>query len=757
MSTTIDKATITVALLGNPNTGKSTLFSALVGVHQRIGNYPGVTVEKKLGEVVFAGQSFTIVDLPGTYSLAPRSPDEMVAVDVLLGRQKEIRPPEVIVCIVDASNLDRNLYLVSQALELGRPLVLVLNKVDIARERGLKLNVARLRERLQIPVVEMQAHRKVGMDALWQALGRAVHSPAPLLTSPFPPPFCEEVTQLKSTWDQRSGQDAPRYLVERLLLDSGGYLDHADFIGTDTDLSQEVHAARRRLSGAGWPVPAVETQSRYAWVDHILREVVQKPARDAVTMTDRLDGMLTHPVSGIAIFVVLMAIVFEAIFSWAAPLQGLLERLVSAVGDGVTAVIPAGVLQSLLADGVVGGVGAVLAFLPQIAMLFLFVAILEDCGYMARAAYLMDGMMSRVGLSGKSFIPLLSSFACAVPGIMATRVIENRRDRLVTILVAPLMSCSARLPVYTLMISAFIPNRRYLGGWCGLQGMTILALYAIGIIAAICVAKILRQTVLKGETPPFVMELPDYRFPSLRVVVGRVLEQCRAFVQAAGTLILAVTIIVWAAAYFPRPAHVEADVRSQYAGQLAALDEQLEDLRRETHAAGDAAVVSPSQADLERRRTVLENQIENQVAGAFMEQSLLGRLGKLIVPVVRPLGWDWRIGCSVLASFPAREVVIGAMGVIYNLGEGQDEESASLKVELARQVWPDTGRPVFTIPVALSIMVFFALCAQCAATLSTIYKETGSMWWPTFTFGYMTCLAYVGALVTYQVGMWLSS
>ena len=488
----------------------------------------------------------------------------------------------------------------------------------------------------------------------------------------------------------------------------------------------------------------------------MLNEVVQRPAQDVVTTTDRLDRVLTHPVSGVLTFVALMVIVFQAIFSWAAPLQNLLEWLVSGVGGWVSAVMPVGVLQSLLADGVVAGVGAVLAFLPQIALLFLFVAILEDCGYMARAAYLMDGMMSRVGLSGKSFIPLLSSFACAVPGILATRVIEGRRDRLVTMLVAPLMSCSARLPVYTLMISAFIPNRRYLGGWCGLQGMTILALYALGIVVAVGVAKILRRTILKGETPPFVMELPDYRLPSLRVVVARVVEQCWAFVCGAGTLILAVTVIVWAAAYFPHPAHVETEVWSRYAAQRTALDGQLADLRGQPSAATDAAV-SAAVADLERQRAALEQVVSNHVAGAYMEQSLLGRLGKLIAPAVRPLGWDWRIGCSVLASFPAREVVIGAMGVIYNLGEGQAAESSSLKKELASQTWPGTDRPVFTIPVALSIMVFFALCAQCAATLSTIYKETGSLWWPTFTFCYMTCLAYAGALITYQLGTWLGT
>jgi ferrous iron transport protein B len=343
-----------------------------------------------------------------------------------------------------------------------------------------------------------------------------------------------------------------------------------------------------------------------------------------------------------------MVIVFQSLFAWAAPFQDALERLVGAVGDAITAVVPAGVLQSLLADGVVAGVGAVLAFLPQIAMLFLFVAILEDCGYMARAAYLMDRLMSRVGLSGKSFVPMLSSFACAVPGILAARVIENRRDRLVTILVAPLMSCSARLPVYTIMISAFIPDRRWVGGWIGLQGITIVGLYALGIVVAIIMAKVLQKTILKGESPPFIMELPDYRFPSLRVVVARVLEQCGEFIRGAGTLILAVTVIVWAAGYFPHPPEVEADVRAQFSAQIMELDREIDSARSRADAAA-----AESLAVFEQQRSALEDDIANHVAGAYMEQSILGRMGKLVAPAVRPLGWDWKIGCAnISATFP---------------------------------------------------------------------------------------------------------
>jgi len=421
-----------------------------------------------------------------------------------------------------------------------------------------------------------------------------------------------------------------------------------------------------------------------------------------------------------------------------------------ALSDRITAVMPESVLRSLVVDGVIAGVGGVLVFLPQILILFGFVAVLEECGYMARAAYLMDGLMSRIGLSGKSFIPLLSSFACAVPGVMATRAIENRRDRLVTILIAPLMSCSARLQVYSLLIAAFIPDRRYLGGWLGLQGITLLAMYLIGAVVAIFVALVLRRTVLRGETPSFVMELPSYKLPSLRSVAGRVGESGWSFVQQAGTLIVAVAVLVWAAGYFPHDPQVEQAIRSRYTDQLRQLDDRLTPAPGQISRDSQRALQQLAEA---AEKKALEQRISNEVAAACMEQSYLGRAGKLIAPLVRPLGWDWRIGCAVIASFPAREVVISTLGVIYQLGGQQNVASPSLRETLREATWPGSERRVFNVPVALSIMVFFALCAQCAATLAVIRRETNSWWWPAFTFLYMTALAYLGGLVAYQVGM----
>ncbi len=747
--------TVTVALLGNPNTGKSTIFSALCGVRQRVGNYPGVTVDMTVGHFEIHDQQFALVDLPGTYSLAPQSLDEMVAVDVLLGRRDDVETPEMVLCVVDAANLERNLYLISQALELNRPMVIALNRVDVAAENGIQLKIELIAQRLGMPVIATQAHRRIGLDQLRQALSDAVGAEPVATTSPFPEIFGREVARIEQKLATVGQAPLPRYLVERLLLDAGGYLEHADPPIVDGAILTDVQQARSRLAEAGYPVPAVEAIARYDWVSQILSGAVQHPPRHKRTWSDRLDTLLMHKVWGTLLFVVMMVVVFQAIFTGAAPLMDALDSAMAWLGGRVEAAMPAGALRSLAVDGVIAGVGGVLIFLPQIMILFLFIAVLEDCGYMARAAYLMDRWMARVGLSGKSFIPLLSSCACAIPGIMATRVIENRRDRLLTILIAPLMSCSARLPVYALLTAAFIPNRSWLGGWLRLQGMTMFAMYALGIVSAVCVAWILRRTILRGDVPSFVMELPGYKWPSPRVISTRVLDSGWTFVRNAGTLILAVSIIVWAAAYFPRNPSIEREVRDRYAQRVEQLDGQIVKLAASSKNAEGIAADSLAQRREARRQ--LDTRIGNEIAAANLEHSVLGRAGKAVAPVFRPLGWDWRIGCAVIASFPAREIVIGTLGVLYQLGGGEDEESESLRETLRAATWSGTQRPVFTIPVALSMMVFFALCAQCAATLAVIRRETDSWRWPLFTFAYMTTLAYVGAFITYQVGSLFTS
>jgi ferrous iron transport protein B len=749
------RPTFTVALVGNPNTGKSTLFTALAGVRQRVGNYPGVTVEKKLGTVnLHTGnldaRQCQLVDLPGTYSLAPHSPDEMVAVDVLLGRLDDVGRVDAVLSIVDASNLERNLYLVSQVLELGVPTVIALNMVDIARSRGLKIDVERLERQLGVPVVEVQANRRIGIAELKQALAAAVgREPQEARESPFAPAFQQEVAQLQKalagdvTGAENSDALLPRYLVERLLLDTSGYMQKALVAnGRAERIAAELQMSRDRLRAAGCGVPAVEAQARYAWVARVLENVVTRPAVRVTTPGDRIDRLLTHKLWGSIVFAAAMLLVFSSVFIAADPLMKLIDGVIGKLGEALGAGMSDGPLRSLIVDGIIGGVGSVLVFLPQILILFFFLAVLEDCGYMARAAYLMDKLMTRVGLSGKSFIPLLSSFACAIPGVMATRVIENRRDRLTTILVAPLMSCSARLPVYTVLIGAFIPARGMAGGLVQLQGLTLFALYLVGIATAALVALVLKRTLLRGPTPPFVMELPSYKLPSPSIVLQRMVDRGWSFVRRAGTLILAVSVIVWAASYYP---HDSAEVENTWAPRRDAIEARLAAL--DSDSAERPAVVA------------LLADVDHEIAATYQRDSILGRMGRAIEPAVRPLGWDWRIGCAAIASFPAREVVMGALGVIYNLGSdldvGEQTDQDRLTARMRAAVWDDTGEPIYNIPVALSIMVFFALCAQCASTLVVIRRESGSWRWPVFTFVYMTTLAYLGALATYQIGMQL--
>lgn len=738
----------TVALVGNPNTGKSTLFGALSGARQRVGNYPGVTVEKKLGRMTHAGRPWTLIDLPGTYSLAPRSPDEMVAIDVLLGRRGDVAPPDVVLCVVDASNLERNLYLMSQVLELGLPTVVALTMTDVAEGRGLKVDADRLARNLGVPVVTVRGDRKLGLDALKAALAGAAGQTTGGRESPFPEPFRAEVARLGAALtavpagvgggDPDGSAPLPRYLVERLLLDTGGYFEGHVLAEGRPGLRDELKRSRERLAADGCPIPAVEAMARYGWVAGVVEGVVAHPDVPTARAGDRIDALLTHRVWGTVSLAATMLVMFNAVFAWAEVPMGWIKAAVAASRSQlVESGLAEGPLRSLLVDGIVGGIGAVVIFLPQIVILFFFMAVLEDCGYLARAAFLMDRLMARVGLSGKSFIPLLSSFACAIPGVMATRVIENRRDRLTTILVAPLMSCSARLPVYTLLIAAFIPARSVLGGLIGLRGLTLFSMYLLGIVVAAGAALVLKRTLLRGATPPFVMELPSYKWPSPRVIVHRMLERGWDFLSNAGTLIFAVSVVMWAALYYPR-------LPEKAAAPLVAERARLRAELGKAEAAGKpkrVATLNEALADAEGR-----------LDGAQKRQSWLGRAGRLIEPAVRPLGWDWRIGCAVIASFPAREVVVATLGVVFDAGRSE-AEGVGPGEALRSATWPGTGRPLFNTPVALSVMVFFALCAQCVSTLAVIRREAGHWGWSALSFAYMTILAYLGALVTYQVGM----
>ena len=721
----------TAVLIGNPNTGKTTLFNALTGLSQRTGNFPGVTVEKKAGTLDLDHLQIEIIDLPGTYSLAANSPDEILATDVLLGQQEGANSPELVIVVADASNLERNLYLTTQILEYSLPVILVLNMYDLAITNGLEINTDLLSRELGCQVVPVVANKSEGIDELREAVKRCLEEEASAFHLELDESVEDGIQQLLTFFDDYSDQlSAPIHRVEvlRLLVDKGGIVEQRllEIIGEPLDSC--LNQIRNKIAEQGTDLLLVEPETRYQQIGEIIEICVdRKQEKLEFAASNQVDKFLTHPIGGSTAFIVLMAVIFQAIYKWAAPLMDLIDGSFGWLGDLVSSVLLEGALQSLIVDGVIAGVGGVAIFLPQIVILFGFIAILEDCGYMARAAFLMDRLMSWAGLSGKSFVPMLSSFACAIPGVMATRVIENRRDRFTTILVAPLMSCSARLPVYTIMIAAFIPAKPVLG-FFGLQGITLLAIYMVGVVVAVPVAWLLKKTILQGETPPFVMEMPPYKIPDLKTVILRMADRGKRFLVDAGTIIFATTVVIWGLLYFPRP----ESISEQYAQK---------------------AVEIQSQGLSQDQQEELLNANSKAETGAFLRQSVLGRLGRLIQPVVKPLGWDWNIGIAVIASFPAREVVVATLGIIYNLGSEESEESENLRQKMKTATRDDNpDQKVFTPVVALSTMVFFALCAQCAATLAVIKRETGSWKWSIFTFSYMTILAYFAALITYQIG-----
>jgi len=720
-----------IALVGNPNTGKSTLFNALAGMNVRTGNYPGVTIEKKTGACQLPDNcdlpdsTVTVVDLPGTYSLAPRSPDELVAVEVLTDDITDHAGVNLIVCVVNALLLQRNLFLVSQLLELGKPVIVALNMIDVAESRGVQIDVGRLSEQLGVPVIATSAAKRTGIQELKQTIAARLrenttqHERSRIL----PPEFYAAVERFResliATQAQKSTALPDDYLLERMVLDRGGEPEAQVIAKFGPSAGDSLLQIREQLTQElGNPID-VECNARYAWAKVKLENVFKNHSGAASPLTDRLDAILTHRVGGLIFFAATMFLIFQSIYTFAALPMDLIDAGTSGMSDAICSVMQPGMLRSLITDGIIAGVGGVLIFLPQIALLFLFLALLEDCGYMARAAFLVDRIMTSFGLSGKSFLPMMSSFACAVPGVMASRVIENRRDRFATIMVAPLMSCSARLPVYLLLIAAFIPGTTYFSGWLSLPAIVLMSMYMVGVVAAIPVAWILKKTLLRGEIAPFVLELPEYKVPSVKVVVSRVWDASKAFVIRAGTLIFAASILIWFAGYWP------GDHAEQYR-----LETQLESLDEDN-----------------ATRTELISQLDRE-SSQLLENSILGRTGHFIEPIVRPLGWDWKIGVGALASFPAREVIIATLGTIYSLG-GEAEED-SLVGALQASTYED-GRPVYSIPVALSVMVFFALCAQCVSTLLVIRRETNSWFWPILSFSYMTLLAYFGAWLTFAI------
>ena len=703
-----------IAVVGNPNCGKSTLFNRLTGMRQKIGNYPGVTVEKHSGVARVGDKLLNLIDLPGMFALSAHTPEERIAADVVLGRIKNMDRPSGILAVVDATHLYQGLYLVHQLMELDLPVLVALTMTDAAEANGVRVDIEALQQRLGgVTVCPVVATTGRGMSALRVAL-EALPDEAPVALPAFWP-------ELRTTAEELMGAvpaSVRRFEIERALIDRDSELASEVVDAFGKDGAKRLEETRKHLFGSEPPL-ANEARHRYRWVRDVMNHV-QHSVPVVSTWGSRLSAFMNRPVPGTIGLFAVMAMVFQAVFAWATPLMEVIDASAASLGSFISVQLPAGALTSFLADGVVAGVGSVIVFLPQILILFLFIIVLEDSGYLARAAYLMDRAMRSVGLSGQSVIPMISSFACAVPGIMATRVIPNRRDRFATILAAPFMTCSARLPIYALLIAAFIPADQV--GILNLQGLVLFGLYMLGVLAGFLTALMLRKTALHGPKPTFALMLPEFRRPNLRTVSMQLLGRAIIFLKRAGTVIFSVAVVVWALSYYPRSAEVQTKLMERQASAEEVVFGQSLD-------------------------PVLA-QLENEAAAAQLEQSWLGRAGKIIEPVFVPLGWDWKVSVAVIAGFPAREVVVAVLGTVYAVGSQADEATLAKRLQAATRA---DGTPVFTMPMVIGLLIFYACCLQCAATLAVIRRETNSWRWPFFAWTYMTSVGYIGALLTFQL------
>ena len=707
-------AGLLVALVGNPNTGKSTLFNALTGLRQRVGNYPGVTVSRKSGTCdLGAGRKVELVDLPGLYSLAAASPDEQVVIDALSGNIAGDRRPDAVVLVVDATNLLRNLFLASQVAELGLPVVLVLNQADVAKEQGLRIDTEMLSRRLGgVPVILTSAWKGEGIPEVRQALAEALDRRTPMKRVQWPVDIAGALADVAHAASADTGKAITAADAQRLLFDTNP--STADRLGwTAGRREKPLRSARERVRNSGYNPMAAEPLVHYAWLRTALEGVVTEGLGKA-GRTAAVDRLLLHRVLGPILFLGIMLGFFASVF-WLAkfPMDWIQTAVDWTKGMVAPTLAAYPMLQSLVADGILGGVGAFLVFLPQILILFLFIGILEDSGYMARAAFIMDRLFSWCGLNGKSFVPMLSGFACAIPSLLSTRTIEDPKARLATAFVVPFMSCSARFPIYALMCAAFI-GPLYGPGW---ESLVMVAMHCVGLVFAVPTAFVLTRLVLKVKPQPFVLELPRYQMPKPRDVVWRMWQNAAEFISKAGTVIFAITIIVWALSYFPRDVSVAERVRAAYPTESA-------------------------------------EKVQARVQAAYVEQSYMGRFGKKIQPIFDPLGFDWKITVGVLASFPAREVIVSTLGVTYSVGEGAEADSQDLRKAMQEAKWsegPRAGSPIFSLAAVLALMVFFALCSQCGPTIATLAQETGGWKWAAGSFLYMTTLAWIVSMAVYQV------
>ena len=699
-------STIKIALVGNPNTGKSTLFNILTGLNQKIGNFPGITVDKKLGYCKLpGGQQAEIIDLPGTYSLYPKSRDERIAFQVLADSTNPSYP-DMVVVIADATNLRRNLLLYTQVADLGLPVLLALNMTDMAKKEGIDVNVDKLSERLGVQVVPISARSNQGIDKLKAAIVNT-----------------SIATQLPGADMDHLAPGALQHTRELLNTDHTylclQVLHQHEHLGRYTELEHEaLEEIKRTNDFDANRLQAAETIARYRYLSTVLSGVVvDTGAKRKFAFSDKIDAVLTNRFWGFIIFFLILFFIFNAIFSWSTFPMDLIEGGFGWLTEYGHEHLPEGLLTDLFLDGILAGLGGIVIFIPQIAILFAFISILEDTGYMARVTFMMDKIMRKFGLSGKSVVPMIGSLACAVPSIMSARNIENWKDRIITIMVSPLVSCSARLPVYTLLISLIIPEKM-LFGFINLQGLTLMGMYLISIVAAILVAWVMKIIIKAKEKSYFIMELPVYRMPRWKNVIFTMYEKSRTFVFEAGKVIIAISIVLWVLATYGPPE------------RFAAIDRKYEQI--------EAQKIETEIATLERDRSA--EKLENSYAGI---------LGHVLEPVIKPLGFDWKIGIALVTSFAAREAFVGTMATIYSVEGGEEGTTIRSKMLAARN--PDTGLPVFTFATGFSLMLFYAFAMQCMSTVAVVFRETKTWKWPLIQIVYMTALAYVASLIAYQL------
>ncbi|MEN0055609.1 MAG: ferrous iron transport protein B [Mucilaginibacter sp.] len=701
------KADIRVALVGNPNTGKSTLFNILTGLNQKIGNFPGVTVDKKTGFCQLPdGRTAEIIDLPGTYSIYPKSKDESIVFSVLADKAKNM-VPDLIVVILDASNLKRNLLLYTQIADLKIPVVVALNMIDVSEKAGITIDINLFAKKLGVPVVPISARKATGIDQLKNTIA-----------------YANKIALQQDTIDVDA--IAPQMIAQikdELKIENPYYAlqlahQHETVSYLTTQESDRIEHLEQEFSFHSQKAQATETIARYNFINDLLYDTVKKPetAHDE-TVSNKIDKILTHKIFGFVIFFAILMFIFQAIFSWSAYPMELIEDLFIWLQSMVTKALPAGPLVSLISDGVLAGLSGVMVFIPQIAILFALISILEDTGYMSRVTFMMDKVMRKVGLNGKSVVPLIGGFACAVPSIMSTRNIENWKDRMITIMVTPLVACSARLPVYTLLIALVVPNRNV--WWIfNLQGLALTAMYLLSIVSAVVVAFVMKFILKARERGYFIMELPVYRMPRWKNVAFTMYDRSKTFVFQAGKVIIAVSIILWVL---------------------------------KSYAPGDTfARIDQKYSQSQYTKNMTPDSLTKVIATEKLETSYAGLFGHVIEPVIKPLGFDWKIGIALISSFAAREVFVGTMATIYSV-EGDADKMESVQQKMHSATNPQTGQPVFTLAVAFSLMMFYAFAMQCASTVAVVYRETKNWRWPAAQFAYMTALAYTASFIVYHL------